>query len=94
MPDPTAAQDRGVEWIVERQCECLEPLLRDALAHSELALSMATACSVPHEYRRRETSADTPCDPVWDPAHHDSAPARPVTSWDPTDRDRAPTRPS
>ena len=38
-------EDRGVEWIVERQCECLEPLLRDAVAHKELSLSMATACS-------------------------------------------------
>ena len=38
-------EDRGVEWIVERQCEALEPLLLDALEHGELKLSMATACS-------------------------------------------------
>lgn len=38
-------EDRGVEWIVERQCEVLEPLLRDALSKGELSLSMATACS-------------------------------------------------
>ena len=38
-------EDRGVEWIVEVQCDKLEPLLRDALQHGELELSMATACS-------------------------------------------------
>jgi len=38
-------EDRGVEWIVEQQCEKLLPLLLDAREHGELRLSMATACS-------------------------------------------------
>ena len=38
-------EDRGVEWIIEHQCDKLLPLLRDALSHGELDLSMATACS-------------------------------------------------
>ncbi|KAL1514920.1 hypothetical protein AB1Y20_004000 [Prymnesium parvum] len=38
-------EDRGVEWIVEMQCEKLMPLIEEAVKHDELRLSMATACS-------------------------------------------------
>ena len=39
-------EDRGVEWIVEAQCEKLMPLIVDATKHGEFkGLSMATACS-------------------------------------------------
>ena len=40
-------EDRGVEWIVEAQCEKLMPLIIDAMGREELMshLSMATACS-------------------------------------------------
>ena len=39
-------EDRGVEWIVEAQCERLLPLIQDAVKHGEMTqLSMATACS-------------------------------------------------
>ena len=38
-------EDRGVEWIVETQCEKVQELLADALAHGELDIKMATACS-------------------------------------------------
>ena len=38
-------EDRGVEWIVETQCEKVKELLADALAHGELDIKMATACS-------------------------------------------------
>ncbi len=39
-------EDRGVEWIVEAQCEKLMPLIDDAISRGEMrSLRMATACS-------------------------------------------------